>query len=122
MVTGSRKDKFVVEMMSGVHKIISDVTEDQGGTDLGPNPHELLEAALTACTIMTLQMYANRKNWPLISANVKVTIDKEGANSHITREISLTGELSPEQKKRLIDIANMCPIHLHRDHYHRFRQ
>ncbi len=111
MVQGIRKEKLVAEIVSGTHKIISDVSEKLGGTDSGPGPHEILEAALTACTIITLQMYADRKKWPLTSANVKVSIDKEGPESHITREISLSGELDSEQKARLIEVANKCPIH-----------
>ena len=56
-------------------------------------------------------MYADQKSWPLQSANVKVSIDKEGLESHIIREITLIGALSSEQRERLLAIANKCPIH-----------
>jgi putative redox protein len=111
VVTGHRKENYVAEIHSGIHTLVADVPQKLGGTDLGPGPHDLLEAALTACTIITLQMYANRQKWNLESADVKVSIDKEGPESHLTREISLKGDLSPEQKARLLEIANKCPIH-----------
>lgn len=111
MVTASRINKYVTEVISGQHKMIADVSPKLGGTDLGPGPHEILEAALAACTIITVQMYADRKNWPLISTNVKVSIDREGPETHLTREISFSGELSSEQRDRLLVIANKCPIH-----------
>jgi putative redox protein len=111
MVEGKRIEKLAVEIKSGAHTWLADVPAKLGGADRGPGPHELLESALTACTIITVQMYANRKGWPLTSTNVKVTVDKEGAESHIAREISFVGELSDEQKARLLEIADKCPIH-----------
>jgi putative redox protein len=108
MVSGTRKENLVAVMQAGAHTILADVSTKLGGTDLAANPHELLEAALAACTITTVQMYANRKNWPLVSTNVVVTIDKEGPES---RKISFTGELSSEQTSRLMEIADKCPIH-----------
>lgn len=111
MVTGRRKENYVAEIQSGSHMLTADVVEKLGGTDLAPGPHEILEASLAACTIITLQMYANRQKWNLESADVKVTIDKEGAESHISREINLRGDLTAEQKSRLLEIANKCPIH-----------
>lgn len=97
--------------MARNHQIISGVTKQNGGDDEGMNPHELLEASLASCTIITVQMYANRKAWPLESIGVVVTTDSEGSNSHLTRQITFTGELDEEQVTRLLDIANKCPIH-----------
>jgi putative redox protein len=111
MVEGRRKEKLAAEISSGAHTLIADVSSSAGGTDLGMSPHQLLEAALTACTIITVQMYADRHKWKLESTNVKVTIDKEGAESHMTREIQLVGELSDDQRHRLMDIAGKCPVH-----------
>jgi putative redox protein len=111
MVEGHRKEKLVAELVAGVHRFQSGVSEKSGGHDEGPGPHELLEAALTACTIITTQMYADRKGWPLQSADVKVTIVKEGPETSITREIALRGELTQEARDRIIEIANKCPIH-----------
>lgn len=111
MVIGVRKGDYLVESVAGSFQIISDVTSDLGGKNLGPNPHELLEAALVSCTVMTMQMYANRKSWPLESSQVTVKTVKEGAESLITREIQLTGALSEEQKAKLLEIADKCPVH-----------
>lgn len=111
MITGKRKEKFVVELSTGNHTIIADVREKLGGTDAGPEPHEIFEASLAACTIITVQMYADRHAWKLDSTDVKVTLDKEGAQSHLTREIAFQGDLSAEQISRLLEIADKCPIH-----------
>lgn len=111
MVSASRKGDYLVEVVAGSFQILSDVKSDLGGKDLGPNPHELLEAALAACTVMTVQMYANRKGWPLSSTDVSVKTLKEGPESNILREISFKGELSDEQKAKLLEIADKCPIH-----------
>lgn len=111
MVKGHRKEKLFVEILAGKHTVVSDVLPRLGGTDLGPNPHQIAESALAACTSITLQMYADRHGWKLVSADVVVTIDKEGPESHITRQISLLGELSVEQKSTLMEIADKCPIH-----------
>ncbi len=120
MVEGHRKEtssetqggKYVTELKAGEHTFICDIRPKIGGTDLAPDPHELLESALAACTIITVQLYADRKGWPLISTHVKVIIDKEGKESHIQREISFKGpELTVEQRAQLLVIADKCPIH-----------
>jgi putative redox protein len=89
----------------------SDVPESLGGENLGPTPHEFLEAALAACTAITLQMYAERKKIPLQSSDVQIKILQEGETNRISREIQLQGELSAEQKTLLMSIADKCPIH-----------
>ncbi len=112
MVEGKRLNNLAVEMTSGAFKIISGISKELGGDNEGPSPHELLEAALTACTIMTLQMYANRKQMKLSSCNVTVEVESESAQASVmTRKIQLEGELSIEERGRLLEIANKCPIH-----------
>jgi putative redox protein len=111
MVTGERQELLVAKMVAGNFSIISGVSEKLGGRDEGPNPHELLEAALAACTIITVQMYADRKGIPLESTDVQVKTVSEGAESVISREISFRGNLTPEQKIRLAEIADKCPIY-----------
>ncbi|MCB0308778.1 MAG: OsmC family protein [Bdellovibrionales bacterium] len=96
---------------SGTNQILSDASKASGGEETGLNPHELLEGSLAACTAMTMQMYANRKEWPLKNANVIVKILEEGKQSVLERTIELIGDLSKEQKDRLIEIADKCPIH-----------
>jgi uncharacterized OsmC-like protein len=111
------------EIRAGKHVLIADEPLEAGGTDEGPGPYELLLAALGACTSMTLQMYARRKQWPLEKVEVSLSHDrihahdcaecltKEGKITRIDRYISLTGELSDEQKNTLLQIAQRCPIH-----------
>jgi putative redox protein len=107
----------------GSHVLHADEPGDSGGNDFGPNPYELLLAALGACTSMTVRMYAERKQWPLESVEVRLahskmnaeecaTCDtKEGTVDRIEREIALFGDLSDEQQHRLLDIAERCPVH-----------
>lgn len=112
MVTGSRHGDLAAAIRAGNFEIISGATVAEGGRDDGPNPHRLLEAALAACTIITVQMYANRKGWPLQSTNVKVEITKEDASGTIlSREVSFEGDLTDEQRTRLYEISEKCPLH-----------
>lgn len=111
MITATRKGTLGVVSTVRDHQVVSGTTKQNGGDDEGMNPHELLEAALASCTIITVQMYANRKAWPLESMDVVVTTDSEGANSHLTRQITFKGDLDEEQRTRLLEIANKCPIH-----------
>lgn len=111
MITGNRKDNLTAELTIRSHKIISGLLEKLGGNDEGPNPHELVESALAACTILTAQMYANRKGMKLESTDVVVKIVSEGADSIIEREVSFKGDLSEEDKTKLAEIVEKCPIH-----------
>ncbi|KAF0285782.1 osmotically inducible protein C [Spiribacter sp. SSL99] len=109
--------------VSGKHLLTADEPTNLGGTDRGPSPYQLVAAGLGACTSMTLRMYARRKNLPLTHVYTDVTHDK----SHRTdcehcsesgsrvdvfhRRIHLTGDLSDEQRQRLLEIADKCPVH-----------
>lgn len=111
MITAKRKNNLAAEISIGSHQIISGLLEKLGGNNEGANPHELLEAALAACTILTAQMYANRKGIKLESTDVVVKIVSEGADSVIEREVSFQGELSEEDRTKLAEIVEKCPIH-----------
>lgn len=111
MITAKRNGTLGAVSTIRDHQVVSGTSKQNGGDDEGMSPHELLEAALASCTIITVQMYANRKAWPLESTDVVVTTDSEGANSHLTRQITFKGNLDEEQRARLLDIANKCPIH-----------
>lgn len=112
MVQGERFGNLAASIAAGNFSIVSGVLPKEGGDDEGPNPHELVEAALAACTIITVQMYANRKQIKLNSTHVKVEIQSESKEkSSIKREIRFDGDLSEEEKKKLMEIANKCPIH-----------
>jgi len=99
------------KLSAGDLHFLSDAEVTKGGSGTGPSPHEYLGAALAACTSMTLKMYAGRKEMKL--KNVIVTVDVERANDVETfsREIQLLGDISAEEKARLLEIADKCPIH-----------
>jgi len=99
------------KLTAGDLHFLADVEVSKGGTGTGPNPHEYLGAALAACTSMTLKMYAGRKEIKLEDAIVTVDIERVNEIETFTREIRLHGNLSAEEKERLLEIANKCPIH-----------
>ncbi len=90
-----------------------DEPKDFGGLGSGPNPYDLLGAALGACTAMTLRLYADRKAWPLDRVTVLVDHAKSSlaARDRFHREIRLEGALDATQRERLLEIANRCPVH-----------
>lgn len=111
MITGKKINKLAVDMNIRNHALISGLTENLGGSDEGPNPHELLEAALAACTILTVQMYADKKGIKLESTQALVKILSEGSETRILRELNFKGDLSKEEINKLTEIAEKCPIH-----------
>lgn len=108
-----QKNHYKTTLSNGRNELIADEPTDIGGTDLGFSPSELLCSALAACTCATLRMYADRKGWAL--EDVQVSIDYERDNEQNTtllkRHITLIGDLSADEKTRLLGIANKCPIH-----------
>jgi putative redox protein len=114
---------YKIELSAGNHTWLSDEPEGVG-EDAGPNPYELLLSSLAACTLMTVQMYARRKNWPLESAAMELSQEHIHADdcancettgrarvNIITGSVTLTGPLDKEQRTRLLQIANRCPVH-----------
>jgi putative redox protein len=93
------------------HVIRADEPPEKGGTDTGPEAFELLLASLGACTAITLRMYARRKGWPLDAVQAEAGFDEEQGQRLIRMSLALTGALSPEQRARLLQIANACPVH-----------
>src|SRR6202171_3173465 len=95
----------------GPHVVITDAGRDVGGEDLGPDPHELLDAALAACTALTLTLYARHKGIQLAALGVEVKHEEHDGVYRMLRDIHVTGELSAEQRARMLEIANKCPVH-----------
>jgi len=114
---------FTTSMKVGRHYMTADEPVSAGGNDFGPSPYELVSAGLASCTAMTLQMYAKRKSWPLEHVKVHTSYGKNHAEDckncesgqakidTFQRTVELKGPLSPEQRNRLLEIANKCPVH-----------
>ena len=105
-------DNYTVSLVAGHHSLVADEGIAAGGQDAGATPHELLCAALSACTAITLRMYAQRKDWPLRAVHVDVLLQIEGKIHTMTRRLRLTGELDAAQRARLADIAERTPVTL----------
>jgi putative redox protein len=103
---------YTTALMAGHHALTADEGAALGGRDSGPAPHELLCAALAACTAITLRMYAGRKGWPLRAAHVDVLFQHEGEKRTMTRRLRLEGELDEAQRARCADIAERTPVTL----------
>jgi putative redox protein len=97
------------------HEWLADEPLGSGGGNAGPAPHQLLLSALGACTAITLRMYAARKGWALRAVSVELQFNPDGlapgGGNEVRRRISLHGEVSDEQRERLLQIANACPLH-----------
>ena len=106
----------------GPHQLLADELVEHGGSAKGPSPYEYLLVALGTCTSMTLQLYANRKGWPLERVTIRLRHTKvptgnttndtkaKDACDRIEREIELTGMLDDAQRQRLLDVARKCPV------------
>ena len=95
------------------HWLTADEPEEDGGDDAGPSPQDLLAASLASCTAITIEMYANRKGWPI--GDVAVDVDYEpaqrGSPTKFVMKVLLPKELPEEQRERLMQIAAKCPVH-----------
>jgi putative redox protein len=108
-VIGRAQYQTVVK--SGNHTLIADEPIDDGGTDTGMSPYNLLMASLASCTAITLRMYINRKMWIIEEITVNLEMYRTETGIFIESRLKFKGEVTPEQKKRLITIADACPIH-----------
>jgi len=116
VVRTTGKGKFQQHITAGKHELTADEPVKLGGDDSGFAPYDLLRAALGACKSMTLRMYADHKDWPLEGVDICVTHEKlpteDGKQDVFHCQICLHGEgLSDEQRARLIEIADKCPVH-----------
>lgn len=105
------KEHFRTEVISGAKLIVADEPEELGGTNEGPAPGEFLLISLASCTAITIRMYADRKKWPVEKITVEVDFEKIDNKTVFKRELKLEGEITEEQRARLLQIANACPVH-----------
>lgn len=115
--------KFQQAISAGPHRLLADEPESYGGKDTGPSPYDLLLAGLGACTVMTVRLYADRKKWPLEKTHAVLRHEKihaedcadcetrDGRIDHITRELHFYGDLDGEQRAKLLEISEKCPVH-----------
>jgi putative redox protein len=123
VVTGSEAHPFGQRIIAGGHQLVADEPAVIGGADSGPTPYDLLLAGLGACTAITVRMYADRKGWPLRQMTVRLRHSrihatdcadcetKSGQLDQIDRQLHFEGELTDDQRARLIAIAERCPVH-----------
>lgn len=106
---------FTTRVNAGSHIVIADEPEDKGGAAKGPKPHDLLLAALTSCTCITVKMYAMRKEWPLeavhADAIMERNVDSGVQTTTIVQYVAFGGKLNQEQIARLLEISGRCPVH-----------
>ncbi|HMS33786.1 MAG TPA: OsmC family protein [Ignavibacteria bacterium] len=114
---------YKIEIKCREHSLTADESMENGGTDTGPNPYELLLSSLGSCKAMTMRMYAHRKNIPLRNIIIRLSHNKiyaedcencetkVGKIDSIDVEIKLIGELTPEQRQSLLNISEKCPVH-----------
>ncbi len=123
VVSGRTADGFLCRVVAGAHDMIADEPESSGGHDRGPDPYRYLAAALGTCTVMTMNMYARHKKLPVTRVRCAVVHRKvhakdcedcethEGRLDELSRVIAIEGDLAPEQRERMLEIADRCPVH-----------
>lgn len=123
VVHETRASKFQQQIVVGPHRLIADEPVSAGGADTGPGPYDLLLCALGACTAMTMRLYADRKALPMDRVSVTLSHSKiyakdcaecetkEGMLDQIERVIAIDGTLDGEQRRKLMEIADKCPVH-----------
>jgi putative redox protein len=105
------KEHYRTELIASGKTVIADEPEEVGGTNTGPAPGEFLMIALASCTAITLRMYADRKKWAVDKIKVEVGFEKAEFKTIFTRDIYLEGNLSSEERQKLLEIAEKCPVH-----------
>jgi putative redox protein len=108
------RGKYQLEARMGGSTFLIDEPVSAGGLGTGPNPYDLLGAALGACTAMTIRLYANHKQWPLRHVETAVRHSRAGLNAkdRFDLDIALEGDLDAQQLARILEIAERCPVHL----------
>lgn len=114
---------YEVDMQAGAHQLVADEPASNGGQDVGPDPYDYLLMSLGSCTAMTVRMYADHKDWPLEEVYVELLHSKTHADDckncdnqgskidHIEKDVIVQGDLTEQQRERLLEISERCPVH-----------
>jgi putative redox protein len=103
---------YATNITTGHHKLMADEGAELGGKDAGPAPYDLLTSALGACTVITLRMYAERKQWPVTAVHADIHFARQDKIESIDRTLRIEGAVDDDQKKRMADIAERTPVTL----------
>jgi len=103
---------YATDIATGHHKLVADEGPELGGKDAGPAPYDLLTSALGACTVITLRMYAERKQWPVTAVHADIHFVRQDKVESIDRTLRIEGNVDDEQKKRMAEIAERTPVTL----------
>jgi putative redox protein len=103
---------YATAITTGHHRLTADEGAELGGKDAGPAPYDLLASALGACTVITLRMYAERKQWPVTAVHADIHFKREDKVESIDRVLHIEGAVDAEQKKRMAEIAERTPVTL----------
>ncbi|WP_460217764.1 bifunctional alpha/beta hydrolase/OsmC family protein [Psychroserpens sp. MEBiC05023] len=118
-----KEDNFTTTIQTSKHSFIADEPASVGGDDFGPSPYDFLSAGLAACTVMTLKLYAERKQWDLQEVYAHITYSKKHSDDlmidvekptridHLSKKLTFIGNLDDSQRQRLKEIASKCPVH-----------
>jgi putative redox protein len=110
-ITETGESLFAVNINVSGFTIKGDEPLESGGKNLGPAPYDVLLAALSECTVMTVRWYAAQQKWPLEKVEAVLTHHKVGRTDHFTKTITLHGpDLTAEQREKLIDVSKKCPV------------
>jgi len=105
------RETYRTELRARKHVLIADEPPDVGGRDLGPRPGDFLRMSLASCTAITLRMYANRKGFDIEQIEVEVSTSEEPGKTLYHTNIEIKGQLTEEQRARMMQIAKLCPVH-----------
>lgn len=105
------REKYSTQLSNTVHTLVADEPADKGGQDAGPTPGDYMRMSLASCTAITLRMYADRKKLDVEKIMVTVTSEQQEYKTVFTCAITVTGNLTEEQRTRLDEIAHKCPVH-----------
>lgn len=105
------KAKYATRVTAGEHQWVADEPGPLGGADTGPSPYDMLLAALGSCKVITARMYADRKGWPLDAVSLTLEHVREAGGEVIRVQATVTGDLDAEQRRRVIEIMEKCPVH-----------